>query len=77
MCYPCPDTPVTYVSGPYTAAKKVTKESSSYKPAVTRTLARLASRPWHSPKKLLQNYVQGFLSLFQQISAHASERNAS
>ena len=24
MCYPCPDTPVTYVSGPYTAAKKVT-----------------------------------------------------
>jgi urea transport system ATP-binding protein len=24
MCYPCPDTPVTYVSGLYTAAKKVT-----------------------------------------------------
>jgi hypothetical protein len=28
MCYPCPDTPVTYVSGLYTAAKKVIKESS-------------------------------------------------
>ncbi|SAK92746.1 hypothetical protein AWB80_06723 [Caballeronia pedi] len=27
-CYPCPDTPVTYVPGPYTAAKKVGKESS-------------------------------------------------
>ncbi|MEX3922381.1 hypothetical protein AB4Y43_40610, partial [Paraburkholderia sp. BR10872] len=23
MCYPCPRTPVTHVSGPYTAAKKV------------------------------------------------------
>ncbi|HEY4803924.1 MAG TPA: hypothetical protein VIH96_15035, partial [Paraburkholderia sp.] len=22
MCYPCPRTPVTHVSGPYTAAKK-------------------------------------------------------
>ncbi|CAL8474702.1 protein of unknown function [Caballeronia sp. S22] len=39
----------------FAAAKKVTKESSSFKPAVTRTLAMLASRQWHSPKKLLQN----------------------
>ncbi|MEM5453232.1 hypothetical protein, partial [Paraburkholderia guartelaensis] len=23
MCYPCPRTPVTHVSGPHTAAKKV------------------------------------------------------
>ncbi|MEX3822345.1 hypothetical protein AB3X93_29355, partial [Paraburkholderia sp. BR14262] len=29
MCYPCPRTPVTHVSGPYTAAKKVGKESRS------------------------------------------------
>jgi len=39
----------------FAAAKKVTKESSSFKPAVTRSLAMLASRKWHSPKKLLQN----------------------
>jgi hypothetical protein len=30
MCYLCPDTPVTHVSGLYTAAKKVTKESSFF-----------------------------------------------
>jgi hypothetical protein len=34
----------------FAAAKKVTKESSSFRPAVTRTLAMLASRPRHSPK---------------------------
>jgi hypothetical protein len=34
----------------FAAAKKVTKESSSFRPAVTRTLAMLASRPWPSPK---------------------------
>ena len=34
----------------FAAAKKVTKESSSLKPAVTRTLAMLVSRRWHSPK---------------------------
>src|SRR6478735_9623832 len=34
----------------FAAAKKVTKESSSRKPAVTRSLAMLASRRWHSPK---------------------------
>jgi hypothetical protein len=34
----------------FAAAKKVGKESSSSQPAVTRTLAMLASRRWHSPK---------------------------
>ena len=34
----------------FAAAKKVTKESSSFKPAVTRSLAMLASRRWRSPK---------------------------
>src|SRR6201999_3633852 len=34
----------------FAAAKKVTKESSSFRPAVTRSLAMLASRQWHSPK---------------------------
>ncbi|CAL8474515.1 protein of unknown function [Caballeronia sp. S22] len=34
----------------FAAAKKVTKESSSFRPAVTRTLAMLASRPWPSPE---------------------------
>jgi hypothetical protein len=33
MCYPCLRTPVTYVSGPYTAAKKVGKESRFEPPA--------------------------------------------
>ena len=28
MCYLCPGTFVTYVCGPYTGAKKVTKEST-------------------------------------------------
>src|ERR1700754_3350166 len=43
---PLPGAGVTF----FAAAKKVTKESSSFRPAVTRTLAMLASPRWHSPK---------------------------
>ena len=46
LALPLPGAGVTF----FAAAKKVTKESSSFKPAVTRTLATLASRQWHSPK---------------------------
>ncbi|CAL8476153.1 protein of unknown function (plasmid) [Caballeronia sp. S22] len=46
LALPLPGAGVTF----FAAAKKVTKESSSFRPAVTRTLAMLASRQWHSPK---------------------------
>jgi hypothetical protein len=46
LALPLPGAGVTF----FAAAKKVTKESSSFKPAVTRTLATLASPQWPSPK---------------------------
>src|ERR1700761_8159048 len=46
LALPLPGAGVTF----FAAAKKVTKESSFSPPAVTRTLAMLASPRWHSPK---------------------------
>jgi hypothetical protein len=46
----------------FAAAKKVGKESSSFKPAVTRSLAMLASGPWHSPKCRLQRPNRAWLA---------------
>gem|GEM_PF-2359590 len=46
LALPLPGAGVTF----FAAAKKVTKESSSFKPAVTRSLAMLASPRWPSPK---------------------------
>jgi len=53
MCYPCLRTPVTHVSGPYTAAKKGGKESRFEPPALKRVpraatvVAHLESVPSH------------------------------
>ena len=46
----------------FAAAKKVTKESSSFRPAVTRSLAMLASPRWPSPKCRPQRPTRAWLA---------------
>src|SRR6202000_3171374 len=71
LALPLPGAGVTF----FAAAKKVTKESSFSPPAVTRTLAMLASRRRHSPKCRPQRPIRAWLA--HGLTNHNLERTGS